>query len=319
MIKVSVIVPVYNVEQYLPQCLDSLVNQTLQDIEIIIVNDGSTDNSQEIINNYIKRYPKKIKNYIKENGGLGSARNYGLKHAIGKYTSFVDSDDWLDLNALELMYKALEKHKSDIAVCDMVDHFLNGEKIYHNCTKYKFKYEKTGSACNKMFKKELIGTLKFHNSIWYEDLNFTTKLLMKTDKIVTISKGLYHCNVREKSIMNNNNSLKNLDIIFCLDDLKEYFIQNKISNWEEVYAYLVFHNILIGAINRVTVQNNADKKNVIHKLKNYCKNNINNYQKYNFYKSEPTNTKIIAKLNYQGLNKLSQKLLLIKQKIKGKV
>ena len=98
--KVSIIVPVYNVEKYLPKCLDSLVNQTLKDIEIIIVNDSSPDKSQLIIDNYASKYPNLIKTFIKANGGQGSARNYGLDYVSGEYISFVDSDDWLDLNML---------------------------------------------------------------------------------------------------------------------------------------------------------------------------------------------------------------------------
>ena len=92
--KVSIIVPVYNTEKYVAKTLDSLVNQTLNSYEIIVVNDGSTDNSQEIIKEYTKKYPNLIQAYYKENGGLGSARNYGLQYAKGEYVGFVDSDDW---------------------------------------------------------------------------------------------------------------------------------------------------------------------------------------------------------------------------------
>ncbi|UKI27635.1 MAG: glycosyltransferase family 2 protein [Bacilli bacterium] len=100
--KVSIIVPVWNVEKYIAKCLDSLVNQTLEEIEIIVVNDGSPDNSQKIIDKYVKKYPDKSKNlFIKENGGQGSARNMGIEKAKGEYISFVDSDDWLDSEALE--------------------------------------------------------------------------------------------------------------------------------------------------------------------------------------------------------------------------
>ena len=94
-VKVSIIVPVYNVEQYLGKCLDSLVNQTLQEIEILVVNDGSPDNSQRIIDDYVRRYPNKVRSFTKENGGLSDARNYGMQYATGKYVAFLDSDVYL--------------------------------------------------------------------------------------------------------------------------------------------------------------------------------------------------------------------------------
>ena len=102
--KLSIIVPVYVVEKFVDKCLNSLVKQSLKEIEVIVVNDGTKDNSQKIIDKYVKKYPDKIKSYIKENGGQGSARNIGIEKARGEYISFVDSDDWLDLDALEKMY-----------------------------------------------------------------------------------------------------------------------------------------------------------------------------------------------------------------------
>ena len=319
MIKISVIVPVYNVEKYLSKCLESLVNQTLKEIEIIVINDGSPDNSQKIIDEYVKKYPKKIRSFIKKNGGQGSARNLGLKYAVGEYISFVDSDDWIDLNAFEIMYNKLKSVKGDIVICDMVDHFVDGKELYHDCTNYFFKYEKSGSSSNKIFKKLLIDNLKFYEGIWYEDLNFTTKLLMQTNKICTVSEGLYHCNVREISTMTNNNSLKNLDIIVCLDDLKEYLKNNKIKKWKEVYSYLVFSNILIGAINRVSYhKENKDKSRVLKELTNYCRKNIYDYKKCDFYKSIPRNTKIVAWFNYHKMCYFSKIILYTKKIICGR-
>ena len=159
-IKVSVIVPVYNVEKFIDKCLNSLVKQSLKEIEIIVVNDGSPDNSQKIIDKYVKKYPEKVQSFIKENGGQGSARNIGIVKAKGEYISFVDSDDWLDLDALEKMYSLAKKDNSDIVICDMVDHYAN-YTIYHNCTKYNSVFEVTPSACNKIFKKELIKDFRF--------------------------------------------------------------------------------------------------------------------------------------------------------------
>ena len=316
MVKVSVIVPVYNVEKYLPQCLDSLVNQTLKDIEIIIVNDGSPDNSQKIIDKYQKRYPKKIKSYIKENGGQGSARNFGLKYVTGKYISFVDSDDWLKLNALEDMYCKAIKNNADIVICDMIEHYENGSAKYYDFTNFNSIYESTPSACNKIFKKDVVKNINFIEGLWYEDFNFTIKILLGNPKIITIKKGYYNYNYREKSTMHNNNSLKNLDIIKVMNDLKDYAIKNKLYN-KEIFSYLIFNHILIDSINRVVQQKSNEKRYVIKELRLYCHNNISNYKSQKYYKNISFNRKIIASLNYLGLHNISKLLLNIKAKING--
>ena len=313
--KVSVIVPVYNVEKYLKKCLDSLVNQTLRDIEIIIVNDGSLDNSQNIIDEYVKKYPELIKSFIKENGGQGSARNLGLDYATGDYISFVDSDDWLDLNALEEMYNLAKETKSDVVICDMIDHYEDGTSKTFNCTKYNSVYEVTPSACNKIFKRSIIGDIRFLNGEWYEDFNFTTKILMLNVNIKTISKDFYHCHARKISTMNNNNSLKNLDIIIVIENLIEYAKKNNLYD-KNVFSYLIFDHILITTINRVALQKNSDTKNVLKELINYCHKNIYDYKKMKFYKNVSKNRKVIAYLNYHRLYSLSKLILKISSKIK---
>ena len=127
--KVSVIIPVYNVQEYLRECLESLVNQTIKDdLEVIIVNDGSKDNSQNIIDEYVEKYPELFKSYIKENGGQGSARNYGVKKASGEYIGFVDSDDYIENDMYEILYNEGIKKKLDIVVCDMAWVYEDGRK-----------------------------------------------------------------------------------------------------------------------------------------------------------------------------------------------
>ena len=116
--KVSVIIPVYNVEQYLRECLDSVVNQTLKDIEIICVNDGSTDNSLVILEEYAAK-DERIKIVNKENGGLSSARNCAIPLARGEYIGFVDSDDWIDLDFYEKLYNTAKKYKAEIACANL--------------------------------------------------------------------------------------------------------------------------------------------------------------------------------------------------------
>ena len=113
--KISIIVPVYNVEKYVDRCLRSLVTQTLQDIEIIIVNDGTQDKSEEIIEKYVRENQNKIKYYEKSNGGLSSARNYGLEYATGEYIAFLDSDDYVETNMYEEMYNLAKKENADMS------------------------------------------------------------------------------------------------------------------------------------------------------------------------------------------------------------
>ena len=313
-VKVSVIVPVWNVEKYIGQCLDSLVNQTLKEIEIIVVNDGSPDNSQKIIDKYVKKYPDKIKSIIKENGGQGSARNMGLDIANGEYISFIDSDDWIDLDFLEKMYKKAKEKNSDIVICDMIDHYSD-HTVYHNCTKYESVFEVTPSACNKIFKKDVIGNIRFLSKLWYEDFNFTTKILFNTDKIVVINEGMYHCNCGHVSTMSNNNSIKNLDMITIIDDIIEYLKENDKYD-KNIVSYLIFNHILITTINRVALQKNKDKKNVLQKLLDYCYINIPDYKTQEFYKNISKNRKIIAWLNYHKMYNVSKMILKIKSKIK---
>lgn len=313
-IKVSVIVPVWNVEKFISKCLDSLVNQTLKEIEVIVVNDGSPDNSQKIIDEYIKKYPNKLKSFVKENGGQGSARNLGIEKAKGEYLSFIDSDDWIELDALEKMYNLAKKENSDIVICDMVDHYQD-YTIYHNCTKYNSVFEVTPSASNKIFKRSMVKDIRFLSKLWYEDFNFTTKILFNTDKISVISEGMYHCNCGHISTMNNNNSVKNLDMIIIIDDIIDYLNKNKKYD-RNIISYLIFNHILITTINRVTVQHSKNKKEVLNKLINYCHNNISDYKNQEFYKNISRNRKIIAWLNYHKMYNVSKVLLEMKKQIK---
>ena len=235
--------------------------------------------------------------------------------AKGKYVKVVDSDDWLDLNTLEKMYNLAKKDKSDIVICDMVDHYSN-YTIYHNCTKYNSVFEVTPSACNKIFRKELIKDFRFLSKLWYEDFDFTTKILFNTNKISNISEGFYHCNCGHESTMNNNNSKKNLDMIIVIEDIIDYLKKNDKYD-KNIVSYLIFNHILITTINRVAIQKSIDKKDVIRQLIKYSKDNISDYRRQTFYKNISRNRKIIAWLNYHNMYNLSKIILNIKGKIKG--
>ena len=200
MIKVSIIVPVYNVEEYISKCLDSLVNQTLKEIEIIVVNDGSPDNSQSIIDKYAKKY-KNIKSYTKENGGLSDARNYGLKYAKGEYISFIDSDDYVDKTMIEKMYNYAVKNNLDIVVCDSIEikgnhQILKKSNLHYSDDDIKNYIISPPMAWSRIYKKEILNDKKFTKGIYYEDLDFTPSLAKITKKIGFIEEGLYYVILR---------------------------------------------------------------------------------------------------------------------------
>ena len=208
MIKVSVIVPVYNVEKYLDRCLDSLVNQTLKEIEVIIVNDGSPDNSQKIIDKYAKKY-KNIKAYKKENGGLSDARNYGIKKANGKYIAFVDSDDYVSTNMYELMYNKAMQANFDMVVCNINYVYENNNKImkaYSNIKEDGTDIKNAminiyPAAWNKIFKKELFNNgIEFKKGVWFEDVEFIYRMLPRVKNIGVVNEHLNWYLQREGSI-----------------------------------------------------------------------------------------------------------------------
>ena len=171
--KVSVIVPVYNVEEYIDKCLDSLVHQTLTDLEIIVVNDGSPDNSEKIIKKYEKKY-KNIKYLVKENGGLSDARNFGLKYAKGEYIAFLDSDDYVSEEMYQMMYIKAKSEDFDMVVCDInylyPDRTLRVDSgIKDDTTDIKKTYLTIQPAAwNKLFRRDLFDhKVLFKKGVWF--------------------------------------------------------------------------------------------------------------------------------------------------------
>lgn len=200
---ISVIVPVYNVEKYLSRCLNSLINQTYEKLEIILIDDGSTDQSGCLCDEY-SRKDKRIKVFHKKNGGLSSARNLGLKYASGNYISFVDSDDWLMLDTYEYMMKLICEKQADVVQCGFcrtnknikVPKIKEQIKEYYNkdVEQYYMKYStKTGSysVWKFLYKKELIEEIKFREGKINEDIDFNYKVLSKCKKLIVSNQTKY--------------------------------------------------------------------------------------------------------------------------------
>lgn len=310
--KISVIVPVYNVEKYLGKCLDSLVNQTISDYEIIVVNDGSPDNSQRIIDDYAARYPGLIIPMIKENGGLSSARNYGMSVAKGEFITFVDSDDWVDMTMLEKLLEIIERENADIVFSDKRDYNDDGSTKDLDCTSFVNGDPLTVSCAvhGKLIRRSVMGNEQFPLGLWYEDLEFMTKLLFRTEKIAVLHEILYFCNNHDGSIMNNNNSLKNLDMITILDNLREAARE---SGHEDKLDYLVLTHLLRTSINRVAEQNSPDKKAVIKQMREYVHAKIPKLTACPTYRAQPKKVRVVMFLNYHGMENVTKLLFRIKR------
>lgn len=307
MIKVSVIVPVYNVEKYLRKCLDSIINQTLKDIEIIVVNDGTKDNSQDIIDEYTKKY-KNIKGYIKENGGLSSARNYGIKRAVGEYISFIDSDDYIKDDMLEKMYNKAKKDDLDIVVCDSIEIYEDGREVYKKANMHYSDNEVNNfiiappMACCRIYKKYIFDKIEFEDKILYEDLNLNPLLVNTTNKIGFVEEGLYYYFQRNGSIMNQKKfNDKLLDIFKVLDNNYKGLVEQ----YPDEVEYLYISHLLRTATLRFLeydVPDNFDKIN------HTMKDKFPNWRRNKYYKKSSGKLKLICNLAY-GKNILLLKLI----------
>lgn len=251
---ISVIVPIYNVEKYLDKCVNSILNQTYKNLEIILVDDGSPDNCPKMCDEYAK-LDKRIKVIHKENGGLSDARNYGIDLSNGEYLSFVDSDDYVAADYVETLYKTIKKDTSDLAICGHVVLYTNGKKInrYTNenynansetiLNKLLYDDGIDLSACSKLYRKDLFNMVRYPVGRLYEDAATTYKLIDLAEKISVNSLPIYYYIIRDDSISNNEFSNKKIDLITSTKEMTDY-IRNKYPNLSDacdrrlMYAYL---------------------------------------------------------------------------------
>ncbi|MED3820740.1 glycosyltransferase [Priestia aryabhattai] len=258
--KISIIVPVYNVEKYLQRCIKSLIEQTYKNIEIILVNDGSTDGCKEVCESY-KKIDSRIILINKENGGLSSARNVGLDAATGEYLAFVDSDDWISTNMYEVLMKLAEQHDADISECSYLktpseEPFTNSEIqnkhtpviiVKNNLEASLLHFENKWFqqvVWNKLYRRNLFHKVRFPIGKVHEDEFITYKLIYESKKLVSTTQKLYFYFERSNSIMGKGFSLKTLDRLEAFDE-KERFFKDKSSH----LSYLARKQYLNDSIN----------------------------------------------------------------------
>lgn len=307
--KISVIIPVYNVYDYLDKCLSSLVNQTDTNFEVIIVNDGSTDDSQKIIDKYVSENAN-MHSYIKENGGLASARNYGLKKATGDYILFLDSDDYYELNTIEVLKKEAQNDDDIITFQMYIDE--NNKITEQNMEMEEFVFNKNipaskrlllynPSACDKMFKKELFvkNDFEFIEGTYYEDLGTIPLLAMYTDKIKFTKHYLYHYLKRENSTMNKvKYNAKIEDIFLMIERIATTFKAKKLyDKYKDEIEYIYIHHLLRAASIRFF---NYDKYDMIDKIRKIIKENYPKFKENKYFQKYGFKRKLMCKLIYKG-------------------
>lgn len=310
-VKVSIVVPIYNLEKYIQRCLDALVNQTLEEIEILCVDDGSKDSAPQIIEDYKAKYPNKVKTFHKENGGEWSARTYGLKQAIGEYVGFIDSDDVPEVTWAEKLYEAAKKNDADIAFSgyDRVD-LDTGKTVSVEMTQYgtmnkevdfndDFIVYANPSLWNKIYRREIVKDLEFLPFRGCNDTLFLIHSYMSgVKKLTFIPDVLYHYYLRSSSQIH---SLNTKDI----ENLKKYFLVTKenaqklgiYDEFKEVLDIMVFLHLGISWIYMVSYDKEANMKKILKDAVKYMDENFPTWRKSKFFKMShcfPKGFKFIA-------------------------
>lgn len=308
--KVSVIVPFYNVEKYIEKCLETLVNQTLDDIEIILVNDGSKDKTVDIVKKYKEMYSNKIVYLEKENGGLSDARNYAIPYARGEYIAFLDSDDYVETNMYKEMYEIAQKENSDMVECNFIWEYPNKARIDIGTT-YNNKHEMIEKirvvAWNKLIKREILekSKVQFPKGYRYEDVEFTYKLIPFLEKVSFCKTPMVHYVQREGSISNVQNK-RNAEIFDVMEHVIDYYKENNL--YEECYQeleYLYARYAFCSSFLRIV---KIKDKEIRKQLLDMTWNNV--YEKFpNWKKNKILNTdKNMKNIYLKTINKITYKI-----------
>ena len=330
--KISIIVPVYKVEKYLRKCVDSLLNQTYTNLEIILVDDGSPDSCPQICDEYAKR-DQRVKVVHKTNEGVSRARNAGLKIATGDFIGFVDSDDFVDATMYEKLLNSILENGSDIAMCGFVNIYEDGtkEKVVetnlNNVTSsniFNFyvlnnTYKKEDAicidgimafVCRVLYSKDIINEQYFNENIKYcEDLLFNVKVINKETKISIVNEGLYYYYQRGDSAIHKINERNILAKLDYLDEITPILKQKLDSEFYSIFQFAIYKIIYLDLLR-------SGSKELYNKyIKKLNQKKLNSKQNYKIFKSQQTGlkNKFLAFLIYHNSSMLIKLLLKVKK------
>lgn len=306
MIKVSVIVPTYNEEKHIKACLDSIIENDLKEIEIIVINDGSTDSTKEILEKYKNKYDI-IKVIEKENEGQGSARNIGIDLAKGEFLTFVDADDEIHNNMLSKMYEKLQKEQADICVCDYFE-INKDNKVVKKAIPQKTEDIKKdyivsiAGPCNKLIRTEILkkNSLYFPKTGIYEDIAMVPLIATYTNKIVYLEEPLYYYYIRQGSTMRQTKfNEKLLSIYNVLDILEKGFKQTgALEQYKEELEFIYIKHLLYAGNGRFLEY--KEGKQEVKKIANIMKLKYPNWRKNKYYKKQSKLFKLNCNIFYSN-------------------
>lgn len=278
--KVSLIVPIYNTQDYLRKCLNSLVEQSYKNIEIILVDDGSTDNSYAICKEYDIKF-EQIKLFQKQNGGVSDTRNYGISKATGEFISFVDSDDYLEKDFVEILVNLIKKYDAEISISLKEGHLLNNNEV-HVFNGSVMLMHILNNSCfevwGKLYKRELISEALFPVNKIHEDLYVIPGIFLKSKKCVIVHKGLYHYQIRENSIMGmvNKTHLKDISQC-CLNNIRKSENSSVRKKFKLEYQKWYFYHILWYYYEIVCNMEKKKSKKSLRNIASFYKKTCSNY------------------------------------------
>ena len=285
---VSIIVPIYKVEQYLERCINSIINQTYKNLEIILVDDGSPDGCPKICDEYAKK-DNRIKVIHKKNGGVSSARNVGLNNSTGKYITFIDSDDCVDKSHIQYLYEAIKKYNADIACCGFIDCYEGSEKKVVRCPHKKYKllnqtqilknyYDKYCGIFtvpwDKLYLSSIFKDLSYdENMAQNEDSNILMNIVSKTNKLVLVPHSPYFYLKRQQSLANSavNQKRVNSLVILC---------ENRVSYMKEHFPKFFSKEVALRLTDIGSAYKQCADPNLKETLKNMFNEYWSNYKKY---------------------------------------
>lgn len=324
--EISVIVPVYNVEQYLDKCLQSLQKQNFDSYEVILVDDGSTDSSRKVAEHYANSYSEIFTLVCQENKGLSGARNTGMGYAKGKYLCFVDSDDYVEENFLRKLYESMKENDADLVFCAFRSVDEQGNTIrnifehgFEEGTSYAL-VDRTdllltqNAAWNKLYKKEIIDkyNLQFTPGVWYEDLRFVKKYMLFASKFAYCNSVLYNYLIRQGSIMNSMGSKRNVEIIDALDEVMQFYKEQQVlEKYFDEIEFLAIDHMYISTLVRLLRAKDKEQFRIVNKA---FLERFPSYKNNKYIVSLETNRKITFAMLNMRLYGLIRLLFNIKEK-----